>query len=38
MACEDECGYCGKCQEDLEWERENEEMCKRLGHDQDNKE
>lgn len=37
MSCEDDCGYCGKCAEDLQWERENEELCKRWGHDQDNK-
>ena len=37
MSCEDDCGYCGKCVEDLQWERENEELCKRWGHDQDSK-
>lgn len=37
MSCEDDCGYCGKCAEDLQQERQNEELSKRWGHDQDNK-
>lgn len=37
MACEDDCGYCGKCAEDLEWERQIHELSERWGHDKDNK-
>lgn len=35
MSCKDDCGMCGRCAEDLKWETENDELSKRLGHDQD---